>query len=305
MTNDAIRYRARDLSMEDMKGIRHLYYQRALIRLATELDIAFPDRRACLGEAELETLRLKVLSRLHEEPAPSLLFDSTLWGWNFGYGYAQSGHRLHASHQMIHQQNAMIPKSVPTQSDIVQSAKVGSGKSLPSFACGDLIQEFIRQFKKTFGKPFFDTYLAAVRTNTRTDGRTDAESSLLVAEDEHTILFVPKAQVSEWELQLMPKTACGNILEADTGLRRSLDRAILTAVQVLESLGAQFVTSIEFSKRFDERESDQRLLYSFLPRLPYAPDTFSEAQLRWISGTFPEDFAHACRIELDSFLSEE
>jgi hypothetical protein len=300
MANDAIRYRARDLSREDMKGIRHLYYQRAFVRLAGELDIALTGRRACLGEAELETLRLKVLSRLQQDPAPSLLFDRTLWGWNFGYGYAQSGHRLHASHQMIHQQNAMIPKSVETQ-----SAETGSGKNLPSFACGDMVGEFTRQFQKTFGQPFFNTYLAAVRNNTRTDGRKDAESSLVLAEDEHTILFVPKAQVSEWELQLMPKTDCGNIVEADTGLRRSLDRAILTAVQVLESLGAQFVTSIEFSKRFDERESDQRLVYSFIPRLPYAPDTFSEAQLRWISGTFPEDFAHACRIELDSLLNEE
>jgi len=81
-------------------------------------------------------------------------------------------------------------------------------------------------------------------------------------------------------------------------MRQSLDRAILTAVKTLESLGAQMVTSIEFSKRFDSKNCDQHLLYSFIPRLPFAPDTFSEAQLRWISGCYPEDFAHACRMAI-------
>lgn len=117
----------------------------------------------------------------------------------------------------------------------------------------------------------------------------------MVKEDEHTILFVPKAQISEWELQLMPKTPCGNILEADSNMRKSLDKGILTALTILDSMGAQFVTSIEFSKRFDNFNLDQHLLYSFIPRLPYAPDTFSEAQLRWISGCYPEDIALACR----------
>ncbi len=283
MANDAIRYRARDLTDEDMKGLRHLYYQRAFIRLGAELDIPFPGKRDALNEEELETLRKKIISML--PAAPSLTFDSTLWGWNFGFGYAQSGHRLHASHQMIHQQNAMIPKQVRTE----------SGEEIPSFACGDLIRDFVLQYRQTTGKPFFETYVTALRNNTRTDGKKDGPSSLILAEDDYTLLFVPKAQVSEWELQLMPKTACGNILEADTKMRRSLDKAILIAVKTLESLGSQFVTTIEFSKRFDSSDTDQRLLYSFIPRLPYAPGTFSEAQLRWITGVYPEDIAHACR----------
>ena len=283
MASDAVRYRARELTDEDMKGLRHLYYQRAFIRLGAELDIPFPGKRDALNEEELETLRKKIISML--PAAPSLTFDSTLWGWNFGFGYAQSGHRLHASHQMIHQQNAMIPKQVRTE----------SGEKIPSFACGDLIRDFVLQYRQTTGKPFFKTYVDAIRNNTRTDGKKDGPSSLILAEDDHTLLFVPKAQVSEWELQLMPKTACGNILEADTKMRRSLDKAILIAVKTLESLGSQFVTTIEFSKRFDSSDTDQRLLYSFIPRLPYAPGTFSEAQLRWITGVYPEDLAHACR----------
>lgn len=288
MANDAIRCSTQDLSIEDMKGIRHLYYQRAFVRLAANLDIPGPEKRGCLTENELEDLRKKIGVKLRKSPCPALEFDNTLWGWNFGYGYAQSGHRLHASHQMIHQQNAMIPKYVQTQ----------SGQKIPSFACGDLISEFIQQYKKQTKQCFFKNYLTAIKNNTRTDGKTDKASSLVLMEDDHTILFVPKAQVCEWELQLVPKTPCGNILEADTALRHSLDKAILTAVKLLESLGSQFVTSIEFSKRFDSKDDDQHLVYSFIPRLPYAPGTFSEAQLRWISGCYPEDVAHACRMEL-------
>ncbi|MBU8911352.1 MAG: hypothetical protein KOO65_08785, partial [Desulfobacterales bacterium] len=288
MANDAIRYSTRDLCLEDMKGIRHLYYQRAFIRLASELGICLPDKRQCLTQSGLENLRNKIQTKLKQNPGPSLKFDNTLWGWNFGYGYAQSGHRLHASHQMIHQQNAMTPKHVQTS----------SGQKIPSFSCGDLINDFTSQYRKATGKSFFGNYLAAIRNNTRTDGKKMGESSLVLMEDEHTILFVPKAQICEWELQLMPKTSCGNIIETDINIRQSLDRGILTAVKTLESLGAQLVTSIEFSKRFDSTDTDQHLLYSFIPRLPHAPDTFSEAQLRWISGCYPEDFARACRMAI-------
>jgi len=117
----------------------------------------------------------------------------------------------------------------------------------------------------------------------------------VVRQDEYTVLFVPKAQVCEWELGLMCRKQCANIIQADTGMRNSLDTCILTAVKILEALGASMVTGIEFSGRFDLKDNDQRLMYSFIPRLPHAPDTFSEAQLRWISGNYPEDFAHACR----------
>ncbi len=285
MANDTIRYSTQDLSPADMKGIRHLYYQRAFVRLAAELDIDLPEKQQCLTRDMLENLRNEILTKLKKSHAPALQFNATLWGWNFGFGYAQSGHRLHASHQMIHQQNAMIPKYVQT------SPK----ENINSFACGDLIDDFIKTYRQTTGQHFFKIYLTAIKNNKRTDGNVAGNSSLVLFEDDHTILFVPKAQVCEWELQLMPKIFCGNIIEADKNMRNSLDNAILYAVQTLETLGAQFVTSIEFSKRFDSDNSDQQLLYSFIPRLPYAPATFSEAQLRWISGIYPEDFAHACR----------
>ncbi|MCF6249436.1 MAG: hypothetical protein L3J69_19080 [Desulfobacula sp.] len=289
MANDAIRYRARDLCEEDMTGIRHLYYQRAYVRVAQQVNIALSSKRQHLSPDELEGLRLNITKVLSKQTNSDLSFDSTLWGWNYGFGYAPSGHRLHASHQMIHQQNAMIPKTV----------KTSQGNNLPSFACGDLIDAFMTQYKKATGQSFFKNYLNAINNNTRTDGNPDHESSLVVMEDDHTILFVPKAQISEWELQLMPKTACGNILEADQNMRKSIDNGIFTALKILDLMGAQMVTSIEFSKRFDTRESEQHLLYSFIPRLPYAPDTFSEAQLRWISGCYPEDVARACRKIID------
>ena len=288
MANDTIRYSACDLTDEDMKGIRHLYYQRIFVRVAFQLDIDLPGKRERLTQDGLEKLRVKIQEKLENNQKLSLEFDAPLWGWNFGFGYAQSGHRLHASHQMIHQQNAMIPKLVQTD----------SGESMSCFSCGDLISNFIKDYKKTIGKNFFENYLNAIKNNTRTDGNQKGETSLVVMEDDHAILFVPKAQICEWELQLFPKRSCANILEADMNIRKSLDRAILLAVKTLESLGAQFVTSIEFSSRFDSKESGQQLLYSFIPRLPHAPHTFSEAQLRWICGVYPEDFAHACRQEV-------
>jgi hypothetical protein len=77
-------------------------------------------------------------------------------------------------------------------------------------------------------------------------------------------------------------------------MRRSLDRGILVALRTLEGMGAAMVTSIEVSKRFDDADTDQQLLFSFLPKVPESPGAFSEAQLRWISGHYPEDFAAAC-----------
>jgi hypothetical protein len=294
MANDAIRYSTQDLSLEDMKGMRHLYYQRTFVRVASELDIDLPDRQQCFTKDILEDIRNQIQTTLKQNQNFNLKFDSTLWGWNFGFGSAQSGHRLHASHQMIHQQNAMIPKYVSTSLSDNQK----------SFACGDLICDFTILYRKQTGKSFFINYLNAIKNNKRTDGNIAKESSLILMEDDNIILFVPKAQVCEWELQLMPKTACGNILETDMNMRDSLDKAILTAVQTLEFLGAQFVTSIEFSKRFCSDNFDQQLLYSFIPRLPYAPATFSEAQLRWISGLYPEDFAFVCRKTIQNFDKE-
>ncbi len=285
MANDAIRYSAKSLSLQDMTGIRHLYYQRAYVRMAQALNISLTDKHEGLTPEALEMLRKKITDRINASPDLSLEFNATLWGWNFGYGYAQSGHRLHASHQMIHQQNALIPKTMTTI----------SGNKIPSFACGDMIDAFITHYKQATGTDFFQAYLLAIQNNTRTDGNKTGPSSLIVAEDEFTLLFAPKAQISEWELQLMTKTACGNIFDADTKIRASLDRHILLAVKILEALGAKMVTGIEYSKRLDGIETGQHLLYSFIPRLPYAPGTFSEAQLRWISGVYPEDFVSACK----------
>ncbi len=91
----------------------------------------------------------------------------------------------------------------------------------------------------------------------------------------------------------------GHIVEADQAVRDSLDYAMLTAVRVLEAMGARMITSIEYAKAMDQTEdNDQRLIYAFLPRLPESPGAFSEAQMRWINGHYPEDFAAACRNTL-------
>jgi hypothetical protein len=97
---------------------------------------------------------------------------------------------------------------------------------------------------------------------------------------------------------MMTVEPIGNILEADPETRDSIDSAILMAQQILAGLGAKLVTAIEYSKRLDNPDRDQHLIYSFLPRLPNSPGAFSEAQLRWILGHYPEDFASACRAQL-------
>ncbi|MBF0204749.1 MAG: hypothetical protein HQK67_10660 [Desulfamplus sp.] len=321
--DDVVRYSIKDLTMSDMSGMRHLYYQRTYLRLAEQLNICAPESGKTISPAMLEQFRFDIIHRLEENMNTNvhtpLLFNASLWGWNFGFDCAQSGYRLHASHQQIHQQYAMIHSQLPEQ---ISNTDTSGKYTIPSYSCGDLVADFIASYRNSTGKQFFDNYILAVRSNNRTDGRnriniknsvdeinrtdgcarcTDEKSlpsSLIVYEDENVLLFVPKAQTSQWELQLMTLKQCGNILEADLGMRTSLDRAMLLALQILEKMGARMVTSIEFSKRFDSIDRDQRLMYAFMPRLPESPGAFSEAQLRWINGHYPEDFAEACRKRL-------
>ena len=293
MANDRIRYRANDLTPSDMAGIRHLYYQRIYVRVARMLGVPLPATGRSLSEEELEALRMEILdapaSGDHSPwDSESPFFTGALWGWNFGFGFAQSGHRLHASHQMVHQQNAMIPESILDN----------DGNPYPCFACGDLVADFIRDYKTAHGTHFFSAFIKAIENNRRTDMSPDGPDELVVWENDKVMLFAPKAQVSEWELMLTTKAPCPHVLSADTATRNGLDTGIRIAVQTLETLGAQMVTSVEFSGRFNSPVTEQHLVYSFIPRLPYAPGTFSEAQMRFIGGCFPEDFAFACRQAL-------
>jgi hypothetical protein len=287
MADDAVRYRLQDLTLKDLTGMRHLYYQRSYTRLAGLLGLPSHTGGRCLTEDELETLRQGIVEAMQAKS--KLDFDRTLWGWNYGFDLAPSRYRLHASHQQIHQQYAMIPSHVPLA--------MGEG-FLPAFACGDLVAEFVRIFRRQTGQHFFECYQKAILENRRMDGDTQGSQQLLVHEDDQVMVFVPKAQTSQWELQLMPKSSVGSIVEADTAMRRSLDRAIFSAVRLLGAMGARMITSIEFSRPVVGGAPDQRLLMAFLPKLPESPGAFSEAQLRWINGHYPEDFALACRSHL-------
>lgn len=289
MADDAVRYHAADLSLADMQGMRRLYYRRTFLRMAAALGVMPPGGDQPLTPEALESIRRAALAAVsggqsHETPA----FTATLWGWNYGFDYAPTGYRLHASHQQIHQQYALITGGVESV----------DGQPLSTFACGDLVAETVARYRDETGVDFFEAYLKAVRGNRRTDGNPDGPGSLVVFEDARVVLFVPKAQTSQWELHLVPKDRVGNVLEADADMRASLDRALWVAIRVLAGLGAKLVTTIEFSKRFDAGATGQRLLYSLLPRLPYSPGAFSEAQLRWINRHYPEDFAALCRREL-------
>lgn len=294
MADDAIRYSIRELSREDIRGLRHLYYQRSFIRVAAELKLDLEKKQETLNEEQLEALRKEII---HHRDFTSLGI-STLWGWNFGFDFAPSGYRLHASHQQIHQQYAMIPDSVPAYSASLENS-VGE---LDCYGCGDLVADCIRDYRQMYNSEFFEDYRRAIASNKRMDERTDLEADLVIWREKNVMLFVPKAQTSQWELQLMtlPDSdghLAGNIFEADTDTRNSLDMGILVAQKILAALGAKMVTSIEFPKRCDKNSKNlhQPLLYSLLPRLPQSPGAFSEAQLRFINGHYPEDFARRCR----------
>lgn len=287
----SIRYCIADLSESDMHGLRHLYYQRMLSILADNLGLLPSVRRRQLSSEELEELRVQIIAKL-EQAGEGIEQVATLWGWNFGYDFSGSGYRLHASHQMIHQQYALVPQWVDSTST----------EQLSTYCCGDLVADVVERYQQQFHSDFFSDYLKAIASNTRTD-QGEGQQSLVVWRDAHVLLFVPKAQVSQWELQLMVIAdgelgPVGNVVEANTGVRRSLDLGILKAQQALAGLGATMVTSIEYSKRLGLRNG-QRLLYSFLPKLPWSMGAFSEAQGRFILGHYPEDFAAACRGQLE------
>ena len=291
MADDAVRYTVGRLAPEDIFGMRHLYYQRTYVRMAGILNLPAPSGRREMTAIELEQLRESVVMALACADLRQLPFTATLWGWNYGFDYAPSGYRMHASHQQIHQQYALVPATVPVTNSKTEDA-------LSAYACGDMIHDFVEAYRNQTGRSFFDCYMEAIAANRRMDGCDDRPQDLVVYADDNVLLFVPKAQTSQWELQLMPRGQVGNVLEADRGVRRSLDRALLVAMRVLTAMGATMITVIEYSKRFHVKESGQRLLYAFLPRLPESPGAFSEAQLRWINGHYPEDFAEACRMRL-------
>ncbi|NNK57067.1 MAG: hypothetical protein HKP44_07115 [Desulfofustis sp.] len=293
MADDAIRYRIADLTKADIYGLRHLYYQRCYARFADFLAIPLPDPP--LSEEELEELRQKIAGHMDLSTAE---MASTLWGWNFGFDFSSSGFRLHASHQQIHQQYAMIPNQVEGF-----SGSSDKSTTYKPYSSGDMIEELITAYRNVHDSSFFNDYIQALETNVRMDGRDDLNRELIVWQDDQVVLFVPKAQTSQWELQLMTRPNNdggfpGTIIETPTQVRRSLDLGILMAQKALAGLGASMVTTIEYSKRFFSKLTDQPLIYCFLPKLPQSMGAFSEAQLRFINGHYPEDFALVCRQSL-------
>jgi hypothetical protein len=291
MAEDAIRYDIDHLGRTDMTGLRQLYYQRSYVRLADELGIDCDP--GALDADGLESLRKQIV----DHPGlDNLAIAATLWGWNFGFDFSPTGYRLHASHQQIHQQYAMIPTAFSSYLNGEQT----KGSALRPFSAGDMVHEAIAEYETLHGSRLFKDYFKALYSNRRMDHREDLESSLVIWENDQALLFVPKAQVSQWELQVMTKPGNGgywpgNVLETDRFYRGALDTALLLAQKVLASLGARLVTSIELGKRFQARSVQQPLIYSLMPKIPYSPGSLSETQYRFINGHYPEDFAAACR----------
>lgn len=266
MSEDAVRYSIKDLTQQDMKGLRHLYYQRTYARLCDLTGLQYAEGQASIPVESLEAMRLHLKDTLSNK-APS--FTATLWGWNFGFDYAPSRYRLHASHQQIHQQYAMLPGTVESYDGDPQKS-IGT---LDSYGCGDLITQVIDQYAfHHSGNDFFTDYRKAIANNRRMDGNENGPTSLVIWQDDNVMLFVPKAQTSQWELQIMTTPdkngyLAGNIIETDRKTRDSIDYAIFLAQKALYGRGADMVTSIEFPKRLDNTQNNQPLI---LPPTPPA-----------------------------------
>jgi galactose-1-phosphate uridylyltransferase len=228
-----------------------------------------------------------------------LPFNTVLWGQNYGFDLSTSGYRLGGSHQQIHQQFALVRTDMPVY---VGGENETSSYSIPTYAQGDRIAQFTKAYQEKTGQGFFKTYLRAIQSNKRLDGHTDKANDLTIYQDENVVVFVPKAQRAQGEIQIISKVECGNIVEAPTGVRHSLDRAILLTMKILENLGVEIFNAFEISKRLDNSDKDQRLLYCFFPRHPQSPGGFSEFQQRWINNHYPEDFAKTCRDELSKIM---
>ncbi len=296
MSEDAVRYDMADMTLSDIKGLRHLYYQRTYARLGVMLGAGQPDEKKQATEKELETIRCEIIDKISSDGSKNLFFNATLWGWNYGFNFTPAGYNLHGSHQQIHQQYALIPSSTEANNGFDLPAK--ENDRMETYGCGDQIYQFIKVYRQETGNHFFDDYIKAIRSNKRMDNKDETRNSLVVYEDETVILFVPKAQTSQWELNLITKAPLSNILETDTDVRGSLDGAMFKAMKILSGLGARMITVIEFSGRFDVADEAQHLMYAFLPKIPYSMGAFTEAQLRFINGHYPEDFAYACRSRL-------
>ena len=303
MADDARRYAISELSLDDMHGLRNLYYRRLYVKIAELIGLE-SDYNGSFATEELEKLRLQLLEEIESRNCSNL---ATLWGWNFGFDYSPTDYRLHASHQQIHQQYALVPEEVTAYSS---GTKMAEGK-LQCYCSGDLVAAAIDDYRRHQGSDLFTDYFKAINSNNRMDDRKNLPSSLIVWEDDNVAIIVPKAQTSQWELQIVTKQDIsgkfvGNILETDAQCRKSLDSALLNAQLVFERLGAKMVTSMEYSKRIAERNRfDQPLIYSLLPKLPFAPGAFSEAHLRFINGHYPEDFAALCRNQLEKLESPD
>lgn len=293
MAQDSIRYSAKELTLQDLMGLRHLYYQRVMLVMAQELKIEYQQRKEdiSLCPEHIEELRKNIIVKLDDQNIlQNLNYTGTIWGWNYGFDYSPSGYRLNASHQQIHQQFALSRSQI---NNIDRSLS-------PTYIIGDRIAEFIECYHQNYHVDFFDMLLKAIYSNNRIDKRTDRPQSLIVYEDDNVVLYVPKAQRTQGELQLITKQPVGNVLEADLSMRNSLDKGIFLAIKALYHIGASMITSYEVSKRFDESNLKQHLFYCFLPKHPQSPGAFSEAQGRWITGHFPEDYADVMRNALCS-----
>ncbi len=284
MAQDEVRYTIDDLTFQDMEGLRFLYYQRIYVELFRTLVGEEPKVSRSPDQDSLEGLRKEVFERLRAQVSRGELpfFTGNLWGWNYGYGYASSGYRLHASHQQIHNQYALVPHMTTN--------------GIPTYIVGDLVWEHMAQFKRETGRDFFSSYLATIKDSSqRLDQSREGPLDSVIFEDENVMAYCPLAQRSQGEVHLMAKRGVGNIVEADTSMRKSLDTGILKIMRALAGLGAEMITVFELSKRYHRLERDQHLFYCFLPRHEDSPGSMSEAQGRYITGHYPEDFALALR----------
>jgi diadenosine tetraphosphate (Ap4A) HIT family hydrolase len=187
------------------------------------------------------------------------LVDGLNYGSNIGE-YQQSG----ASQPHLHSQLTAIGKY--------------------SFNAGDKLGLMCQAYLEMYNRDYLADYIKAL------DG-----ANLVLAENEHAILYVPIAQRFNAETQIMVKNeTVGNILNTTDEIRRAIAKLEYKAFEAYQGLKLQSFNTVMYATRFSTTNNyQQRLIVSIYPRT--AKIGFSELADHYVIDELPWDSAEKIR----------
>jgi galactose-1-phosphate uridylyltransferase len=176
-----------------------------------------------------------------------------------------------------------------------------------SFNAGDQIACMYHAWREKYsGRNFLDDYSTALRSPIPLDAGSQeegGEGSLIIAENEHAILYVPIAQHYRLEMQVMLKAPCvSNILKTTPEIRRGIAELEATALTAYRLQGINSLNTLLYAGRFSQADDvDQRIIVSICPRT----SVFAWAEMlgRFVIDEFPWQCAEKFRASLDAWAA--